>query len=166
MTKTHYRKAFNSPYIASADIVEPMTFTISHVNLEQHHAQKKKDEWFNTAYFKETEIRPGEKMKPMILNATNSKMMAQITGASFIDDWRDVRVELYVDPNVRQIGGGTGDGVRLRPAPQRPSIVPGTPLWDGAKKAFQRDGNLDKVKAKADITPENENKLMQEIMDA
>ena len=34
MDKTHYRKAFNSPYLSSADIVEPTDLTISHVRLE------------------------------------------------------------------------------------------------------------------------------------
>jgi hypothetical protein len=164
--KTHYRKAFNSPYLGSADIVEPQVFTTSHVALEPHKVNKKAGEFFNTCYFKDAEIRPGEKMKPMILNATNSKMMAELSGSKFIDDWGGIRLMIYVDPNVKQIGGGTGDGLRIRPAPQRQAIVPGSPLWEGAKRAFARDGNLDKVKAKADISPENENLLMQEIMDA
>ena len=75
MDKTHYRKAFNSPYLSSADIVEPTDLTISHVRLEPDKTKKTKD-LLNTAYFKEREIRKGEALKPMVLNATNSKMLA------------------------------------------------------------------------------------------
>ncbi|MEG1655817.1 MAG: hypothetical protein RR390_20300, partial [Hafnia sp.] len=32
--KTHYRKAFDSPYLSSADIVEPAILTISRAVLE------------------------------------------------------------------------------------------------------------------------------------
>jgi hypothetical protein len=28
-TKTHFRKAFDSPYLSSADIVEPTTLTVA-----------------------------------------------------------------------------------------------------------------------------------------
>lgn len=71
--KTHYRKAFDSPYLSSADIVEPTVLTLSHVVLESDKTKKTQDK-FNTADFKEKQIRPNEKLKPMILNATNSKV--------------------------------------------------------------------------------------------
>jgi hypothetical protein len=87
--KTHYRKAFDSPYLSSADIVEPTVLTVNCVRLEADKTKKTKDQ-FNTAYFVEKEIRPGEKLKPMILNATNSKTMKGLTGSAFIDDWNDV----------------------------------------------------------------------------
>ena len=77
--KTHYRKAFDSPYLSSADIVESTVLTIKYVALEKDRT-KKTPELFNTAHFVEKELRPGEKLKPMILNATNSKTMKSITG--------------------------------------------------------------------------------------
>lgn len=33
-SKTHYRKAFDSPYLSSADIVEPTVLTIARATLE------------------------------------------------------------------------------------------------------------------------------------
>ena len=48
MEKTHYRKAFNSPYLSSADIVEPTVLTVSHVKLMPDQSKKSKDV-FNTA---------------------------------------------------------------------------------------------------------------------
>ena len=98
--KTHYRKAFDSPYLSSADIVDQVILTIRSVRLEPDKTKKTKD-LFNTAYFTEKEIRPGEVLKPMILNATNSKTMRDLTGSPFIDDWQDVHIMVYVDQNVR-----------------------------------------------------------------
>lgn len=77
--KTHFRKAFDSPYLSSADIVEPTVLTIARVGLEPDRTKKTKD-LFNTAHFVEKELRPGEKLKPMILNATNSKTLRALTG--------------------------------------------------------------------------------------
>ncbi len=113
-TKTHYRKAFDSPYLSSADIVEPTVLTIARATLENDKTKKSKDV-FNTAYFEERELRPGEKLKPMILNATNSKMLKSITGSPFLEDWVGVKVTVYVDKNVR-FGKESVEGLRLSPA--------------------------------------------------
>lgn len=56
-SKTHYRKAFDSPYLSSADIVEPTVLTIARATLENDKTKKSKDV-FNTAYFEERELRP------------------------------------------------------------------------------------------------------------
>jgi len=111
--KTHYRKAFTSPYLSSADIVDPTVLTISKVLLEPDKSKKTKD-MFNTAYFTEKELRPGEPLKPMILNAGNSKTMAARTGSKWIDDWQDVSVTVYVDANVR-FGRDIVEGLRIAP---------------------------------------------------
>ena len=60
-SKTHYRKAFDSPYLSSADIVEPTVLTIARATLESDKTKKTKDV-FNTAYFEERELRPGESL--------------------------------------------------------------------------------------------------------
>ena len=121
-TKTHYRKAFDSPYLSSADIVDPVVLTVRRVVLEKDRTKKTQD-LFNTAYFMEPEIRHGEKLKPMILNATNSKMMASITGSKWIDDWNGVAVTIFVDSNVR-FGKETVEGLRLAKATERPRSAP------------------------------------------
>jgi hypothetical protein len=115
--KTHYRKAFNSPYLSSQDVTEPTVLTIRCARLERDHTKRTKD-MFNTAYFVEGEIRPGEKLKPMILNATNSKTIADITGSKFLEDWNDVPVLVYVDQNVR-FGNDQVEGLRLRAVDRR-----------------------------------------------
>jgi hypothetical protein len=160
--KTHFRKAFDSPYLSSADIVEPTALTVSYVRLEVDHTKKTKD-LFNTAHFVETELRPGEKLKPMILNATNSKTLRNLTGSAFIDDWNNVRVTVYVEPNVK-FGRESVEGLRISSkAPARNTLTPANAKqWEAAKAAFKRDGNLDAVLSRVDISAEHQDKLKAE----
>jgi len=160
MEKTHYRKAFKSPYLSSADIVGEITLTIEKVSLEPDQTKKTKD-LFNTAHFVEKSLRDGEPLKPMILNATNSKTMKSITGSPWIEEWKNVTVCVYVDPNVRN-RGEIVEGLRLKPASKRAEVLPGTSNWQNAKNAYLRDGNFDQVLEKADISPENQQKIVQE----
>jgi len=160
--KTHYRKAFNSPYLSSADVSEPVVLTIARVSLEGDKSKKSKD-LFNTAYFVEPEIRKGEKLKPMILNAHNSKMIYGFTGSHFIEDWVNVRIGVYVDKNVR-FGRDTVEGLRISPEqPEvRAQIEQGTQNWDNAIAAYKRDKNLDAVKKRIDVSPESEKLIIEQ----
>lgn len=158
---THYRKVFDSPYLSSMDVVDPITLTIARVTQEADKTKKSK-ETFNTAYFAEKFIRPGEKLKPMILNATNSKTMAKLTGSPFIEDWAGARVTVYVERGIK-FGRDTVDGLRIMPAATRKEITPdNVKMWEAAKAAYRRDGNLDKVLAKADMTEEHIAQLIGE----
>lgn len=161
--KTHYRKAFNSPYLSSADIVEPTTLTIQRVILEDDKSKKTKDS-FNTCYFVEQEIRKGETLKPMILNAHNSNIVKSFANSPFIDDWGNIRIKVYVDKNVR-FGRDTVEGLRIDPNPPqaRQSLKPNTKAWENAKDAYKRDNNLDAVKQRMDVLPEIEQQLIGEV---
>ena len=161
-SKTHYRKAFDSPYLSSADLVEPTTLTVKFVALELDRTKKTK-ELFNTAHFVEKELRPGEKLKPMILNATNSKTMKNITGSAFIDDWNEVRITVYVEHNIK-FGKDLLDGLRISPkVPTRRAVTPDqVKAWENAKAAFHRDGNLEAVLARADMSAEHQAQLIAE----
>jgi len=162
--KTHYRKAFNSPYLSSADIVEPTVLTIKHVNLEKDKTKKTKDD-FNTAYFVEKEIRPGEVLKPMILNAGNSRTMKAMCDSAFIEDWKDIPVTIYVDTNVR-FGRDTVEGLRIsteRPNLRKPELSPDDKkAWPRAVAAFKRDGNFEAVEKFMDISEENKFRIEDE----
>lgn len=159
--KTHYRKAFDSPYLSSADIVESTVLTISKVVLEPDHTNKTKD-LFNTAYFVEKELRPGEKLKPMILNAHNSKVMSSLAGSKFIDDWLNIPVTIYVE-NVR-FGKETVEGLRIsHMRPEKKELTPNNKTqWEQAKAAFKRDGDLRAVLKRMDMSEENQLKLIEE----
>lgn len=160
--KTHYRKAFNSPYLSAADITEPTVLTIKKVSLDLDKTKKTK-ELFNTAYFVEKEIRAGEVLKPMILNAGNSKTLKTLSGSSFIDDWVNLRVTVFVDHSVR-FGKDTVEGLRISSViPEtRKTITPEMPAWANAKAAYMRDGNLKAVLAKVDISEEHQQQLIEE----
>lgn len=162
-TKTHYRKAFKSPYLSSADIVGPTILTIAYVNLSGDQTKKTKDV-FNTAYFVEKQLRPGEPLKPMILNAHNSKILKEMTGSHFLEDWTNIPVTIYVDSKVR-FGRDTVEGLRISPqAPQlqRQIITPETVKpWNNAMAAYKRDGNFNAVLERADISVEHQQMIIQ-----
>lgn len=161
--KTHYRKAFNSPYLSSADITEPTVLTIKNVKLLPDKTKKTKDS-FNTAFFSEREIRQDEVLKPMILNATNSRTLKSLTGSPFIDDWNNISVTVYVDKNIR-FGRNTVEGLRISTEPPRikkDELFPNTPAWGHAVAAYKRDGNLNAVKKRMSISTENEKAIIVE----
>ncbi len=161
--KTHYRKAFNSPYLSSADITEPTHLTVRCVRLEPDKTKRTKDS-FNTMYFVETEIRKDEKLKPMILNRTNSATMKDLTGSAYIDDWNGVHVTIYVDPNVKMMGEVV-DGLRVsKTAPQVKQELTASDVekWTRAIDRCKKDGNLDAVKAHMIVSPENEKLILEQ----
>lgn len=158
---THYRKVFDSPYLSSADVVGQVQLTISRVTQEVDKTKKSKDV-FNTVYFQEREIRAGEKLKPMILNATNSKMLAKITGTPFIEEWGGTRITIYVDPNVK-FGRETVEGLRVMRAQERKSLTPEmSQVWTNAKDAYRRDGSLEKVLQRYEMSEEHIAQLISE----
>jgi len=160
--KTHYRKAFNSPYLSAQDITEPTELTIGSVALVRDKTNKTKDD-FNTATFVEKEIRKGEVLKPMILNAINSHTMRDITNSHFIEDWQNVRVTVFVDENVR-FGNQTVEGLRIVEAKQKPYLTAkDSKKWDRALAAAKRDGNLDGVLKHMEISPEDQKLLLDGV---
>jgi len=161
MSKTHYRKIFKSDHLGVADLEDfieashGLVFTIKHVKQEigVRVAGKKGD--FNIAYFEEN-------IKPLVLNAGNSKIMKGFSGSAFVEDWNNIKVQLYIETGV-QLGRDIVSGVRISPnsAPERQQLQPNTPNWDNAIKAYQRDKNLDAVKKRIDISPENEKLIIE-----
>ena len=110
--KNHYRKIFKSNHLSSADLEDfiengiSLNFTIVEVKQEMNVEVAGKKMNANIAYFREG-------IKPLVLNATNCKMMAFICKSPFVENWQNVKVELYIDSNVK-FAGQVVDGVRLR----------------------------------------------------
>lgn len=119
--KTHYRKVFKSDHLGSADIEEYIeegkstVFTIKKV-IQYEIDPKIKDSGVvvagrrisaNIAFFSDKGV------KPMVINARNSKPIIAITGSKFVEDWKDLLVEIYVDPHVK-FSGETVGGIRIR----------------------------------------------------
>ena len=169
VNKTHYRKVFKSDHLGQADIEEyqeagsDLVFTISNVRQElgTKVAGRKIDA--NVAYFKEKGV------KPMVLNATNAKVVRGFAGGSpFVEDWNNIPVRLYIDPNVRMKGDTVG-GVRVnlqQPVLTNPVLTPeNKSMWENAKKAYKRDGNFDAVLKRVDISDEHRIQIAKECSD-
>jgi len=136
-TKTHYRKVFKSDHLGIADLEDfleegkPLVFTIKEVKQElgTKVAGRKIDA--NIAYF-------NEDIKPLVLNATNSKAVKKFANDSpFVEDWKNIAIELFIDPNVKMKGEIVG-GVRInpiQPVTEKPELTPKHEKWEGAKKA-------------------------------
>ena len=158
---THYRKVFDSPYLSAADVFDPIQLTIKEVRQETDKTKKSKDV-MNTAYFVESEIRPGEKLKPMILNATNSKILDKMMRTPFIEGWAGARIVVYVEQGIK-FGRDVVDGLRIRPAPERKVLTPDQAVaWGNARAAALRDGNLDSVLARVDMSQEHLDQMIAE----
>lgn len=123
--KTHYRKVFKSDHLGAADLEEyievkrDLIFTIDVVKQEYDTKVAGKKIDANIAYFK-------EKVKPLVLNATNSKMMATISGSKFVEDWSGITIELFIDHSVKMRGEIVG-GVRIKSAKLN---------WDALKELY------------------------------
>ena len=112
--KTHYRKVFKSDHLGVADLEDyleegkNLIFTVKNVKQEIGVAVAGHKGNFNIAYFVEN-------IKPLVLNATNSKMMRKFCGGSpFVENWNNIPIELYVKSDVRMKGETVG-GVRIKP---------------------------------------------------
>jgi hypothetical protein len=62
--------------------------------------------------------------KGLVLNTANCETLAEITGTDDPNEWKDVVLQLYVDPDVKYGGKKTG-GIRIRkPVPvHEPELV-------------------------------------------
>ena len=163
--KTHFRKVFKSDHLGVADLEEfqeaghNLVYTISHVRQEWDVKVAGKKINANIAYFQ-------EKIKPLVLNSTNSKIVKKFAGGSpFVEDWSNIPVQLYIDSSVKMKGEVVG-GVRIdpeQPKQQKRVITRDKPtMWKNAKIAYKRDGNLNKVLASADMSPEDQAALIAE----
>lgn len=157
MSKTHYRKVFKSDHLGVADLEDliesgsQLIFTIKEVKQEYgvKVAGKKGDH--NIAYFHEN-------IKPLVVNAGNSKILYGITGSKFVEDWGNIPVKLYIDPTAK-FGGEVTGGVRIHPESPRkkkPELTPESKAWPNAVAAFKRDGNLKKVLEHATVSEANQ----------
>lgn len=148
----NFRNVYKSDHLGVVDLEEmieqgqPLIFTISHVNQEfgAMVAGNKIDA--NIAYFK-------EKIKPLVLNATNAKIIKAFTGSTDTDKWKNVPIELYIDPNVRLKKEIVG-GIRIKPS--QPQINKVKPIFDESKfeAAFAAKATEELIRDKYQFTNE------------
>ncbi|MHC4215056.1 MAG: hypothetical protein ACYSWP_16980 [Planctomycetota bacterium] len=164
-TQTHYRKVFKSDHLGVADLEEmleqgsDLIFTVKYVRQEYGTKVAGKKIDANIAYFVEG-------IKPLVVNAGNSKVMRDLSGSPFVENWGDRQIKLYIDHSARLKGEVVG-GVRISPTPitkQKPEVTPDNPtMWTNAKNAYIRDGNFSKVLERAKLSTANEKKIIDEV---
>lgn len=166
--KTHYRKVYKSDHLGVADLeemqeegLERFIFTIKEVKQFELVPGDKKSGVVvggrrgshNIVYW------TNPKIKPWALNAKNSKMLKDFFNSSFIDDWKNLTIELFIQNGVKSVSGGTTDGVRIKPV--LPKVKVKKPFteaqFDDAKKA---NATIEMIKKGYTITPEIEQKYI------
>lgn len=117
MAKTHWKKLTNPDYLG-AYALEPgkdIVLTVSHLKNEMVIGAEGRKEECLVMYWQERNV------KPMIVNATNAKMMAKIMKSPYIEDWAGKKVQIGVE-RVKAYGDVV-DALRIRsklPAEEKP----------------------------------------------
>lgn len=157
--KTHYRKVFKSDHLGVADLEDllesgkALIFNIREVKQEFNISVAGRKGNHNIAYF-------NEKIKPLVLNATNSKIVKSFNNNSpFVEDWSNTLIELYIDSTVKMKGEVVG-GVRVRPIqPQKQRKPDFTEVnFEKAKKA---NANIETIKRSYNIDLQTEKKYLE-----
>jgi hypothetical protein len=107
MAFTHWKSLENNDYIGAYAFQpgEEKIVTIQRVQREMVNGPDGKREECTVLHFREKE-------KPLILNATNGKMVAKLAGTPYIEQWSGVRIALAVE-KVRAFGDVV-DAVRVQ----------------------------------------------------
>ena len=168
--KTHYRKVFKSDHLGVADLEDLMesgknrlVFTVKEVK-QYTLVQGVKNSGIvvagkrisaNIAFFKEP-------IKPLVLNAGNSKIMKDFNNSPFVQDWSNTTIELYIENNVK-FGRDTTSGVRIRKKQPTLTMIELKPEnkkdWDAAVNHLKGVGTIDSIKKKRSLSAINEQKL-------
>lgn len=168
MNKHHYRNVFKSDHLGSADLEEyqengnKLIYTVLEVKQEKGAKVAGKKIDANIAYFKEG-------IKPLVLNATNSKILRSFAptkehpnGSPFVEDWKNIVIELYVDDNVQMKGEKT-QGVRIRPI--QPVVLKEKPHFTEAnfEKAKGANADITIIKERYQVSAEIEKKYLEYV---
>lgn len=161
MEKTHYRKVFKSDHLGVADLEEyleekrPLIFNIKQVKQEINVMVAGKRINANIAYFYEN-------VKPLVLNATNSKIVKSFNNNSpFVEDWKDTKIELYIDNNVKMKGEIVG-GVRINPVQPKVKVKPEF-TESNFEKAKKANATIEQIKKVYEISKEVETKYLDYV---
>lgn len=159
MSKTHWKLLINPDFIGAYALEEgqDLTVTIDWVQQETVTGTGGKKE--------ECTVARLVGQKSMILNVTNSKMIAKLYGP-YIEDWAGKPITLYA--STTKLAGETVECLRIRPKvtiKQPPKITP-----ERFAKAILsiRDGSYttDKLRANFSLTAEQEKELEEAISEA
>ena len=130
-SKTHYRKVMKSDHLGIADLEDlieekkPLVFTIKEVKqFTAIQGVPKSGAYVAGKYISANIAYFNENIKPLVLNSTNCKVVKSFSNNSpFVEDWKNIRVELYIDEYVKMKGEVVG-GVRIKQVQPMPKQKP------------------------------------------
>jgi hypothetical protein len=162
VNKNHWRKVFLSDYLGSCDLEEnkDLKAVIKKVSIKSVKGPDGKEQERNVATFTDSNL------KPMILNATNCKLIKKFTGCVYIEDWNNVPVQIYVKDDIKAFGEIT-EGLRIRPVQpvmSKPKLTPEKQAWPKAIEFLKGTGTMDAIKTRYEISKEDEELLKQAVI--
>jgi len=135
--KHHYREASKSDHLAKEDLIgkqSPIVYRIDHC------------EWFDTrkisgkvkdncivAFFVD------KSLKPWVVNQGNAKIISDVVGSPYAEDWHGFEIEFYVDHSVTMMKKVVG-GIKVRPAPQLQVMNQSHRHWEVAIQKVKAEG--------------------------
>lgn len=161
-TKTHWKKVFNSDYLGSCDLEDgkDLKAVIKSVTVKSVKGPDGKEQERNVASFTDADL------KPMILNATNCKLIKKFASSVFINDWNNIAVQIYVKDDIKAFGEVT-EGLRIRPSQpvmSKPKLTPKSQAWSKAIEFLKGTGTMDAIKTKYEISKEDEELLKTAVI--
>ena len=114
MGKSYRKFVGNAKYLKKEDIPSPVDTSILWIKEEEVTTPGRGTETRLVLYF------DGLK-KGLVLNMTNFQKLEELTGTDDCEQWVDIPVQLYVDPDVTY-GGKRIGGIRIRKPISRPTL--------------------------------------------
>lgn len=145
----HWHKAFNSDYLGSCDIEQGKSLKaiIKSVTVKPVKNTDGKESDRNIAEFTDPKI------KPMILNATNCKIVQKFAKSPYLNDWNNIAVEIYVK-NIRAFGEDT-EGLRLKekqPSFEKPELNQTVSAWPNIVAHYKSTQSFEKIEAQYKVS--------------
>ena len=106
MKKSFRAYGGSSRYLKKEDLPDPVDAELIWVKEEEVTQPGKDTKTQLVAYFDRLP-------KVLVLNMTNGETLFEMTGTDDPNEWKDVPLQLYVDPDVKYGGKKTG-GIRIR----------------------------------------------------
>jgi len=149
-TKTHWKKVFNSDYLGSCDLEDgkDLKAVIKSVSVKSVKGPDGKEQERNVATFTDANL------KPMILNATNCKLIKKFAKSVFINDWNNIAIQIYVKDDIKAFGEVI-EGLRIRPTQpvmSKPKLRRDMPAYTKAVDAIRHGKKMSDIEKVYDVS--------------
>jgi len=163
--KGHFRNAYKSDHLGVIDLYgliekkHNLVFTIKEV-IQEINAKVagRTIPIANILYFVED-------IKPLVLNAGNAAILRAFFNSTYVYNWKDMKIQLYIDPNAKFKGEVVG-GVRISPIlPQiaLPRLTKSNvKVWSRAIEILKEGQPIEVIKEKYSLSASDEKQLRED----